>query len=192
MIIGAASEKVHKLRLNFFGSQVDRHASTRDIFIDMASQSTRKVQEALARHGLDVRVADMPGSTRTARDAALAVGCTVGQIAKSLVFAAEDGSLLLAITSGSNRVDVGRLAAVVGSTVRMADPDTVRQATGFAIGGVAPVGHARPLPVVIDEDLLQYEQIWAAAGTPRSVFPIAPDRLVEITGGRVAAFAETS
>ena len=132
----------------------------------------------------------MPGSTRTAQDAADAVGCEVAQIAKSLVFATDDGELVLAITSGSNRVDIQRLADLVGEPVGMANPNAVREQTGFAIGGVPPVGLAAPVEVFVDEDLLRHETIWAAAGTPRSVFAIDPARLVEITGGRVADFVE--
>ena len=156
----------------------------------MTSDSMKRVTSALARHGVDVQVEEMPGSTRTAQDAADAVGCEVGQIAKSLVFATDDGELVLAVTSGSNRVDTQRLADLVGEPVAMANPNVVRDTTGFAIGGVPPVGLAAPVKVFVDEDLLQHRTIWAAAGTPRSVFAIDPARLVEITGGRVADFVE--
>ena len=130
----------------------------------------------------------MPGSTRTAHDAADAVGCEVGQICKSLVFVSDAGQVVLAVTSGSNRADAALLAELVGAPVQMADPETVRAATGYAIGGVAPVGLETDVPVFIDGDLMAYEEVWAAAGTPRSVFPIAPDDLVRATGGTVASF----
>ena len=150
-----------------------------------ASKSTRRVIDALAAHGLDAEVRDMPGSTRTAEDAAAAVGCDVGQIVKSLVFACEDGGTVLVLASGPNRVDVGRLATRLGASVSMADPRAVRKATGFAIGGVAPVGLPEGLPVFMDEDLLRYDTVWAAAGTPRSVFPVAPHVLRDVTGATV-------
>jgi prolyl-tRNA editing enzyme YbaK/EbsC (Cys-tRNA(Pro) deacylase) len=151
------------------------------------SKSTRRVMDALEAHGLDAEVRDMPGSTRTAQDAAAAVGCEVGQIVKSLVFSCEDGGVVLVLASGPNRVDLARLATHLGSPVSMADPATVRAATGFAIGGVAPVGLPNELPVLMDADLLRYDTVWAAAGTPRSVFPVAPDVLRDATGATVVA-----
>jgi prolyl-tRNA editing enzyme YbaK/EbsC (Cys-tRNA(Pro) deacylase) len=151
------------------------------------SESTRRVIDALHAHGVEAEVREMPGSTRTARDAAAAVGCEVGQIVKSLVFASDDGRTLLVLASGPNRVDADGLARHLGASVGMADPATVREATGFAIGGVAPVGLARELPVLMDEDLLRYDTVWAAAGTPRSVFPVAPDALRDVTGATVLA-----
>lgn len=157
--------------------------------MDKTSNSIRRVEEALQAHGVDTVVTEMPGSTRTAQDAAAAVGCSVGQIAKSLVFAAESGGLLLAVTSGANRVDPKRLASFVGEPVGLADPNRVREVTGFAIGGVPPVALPPGIPVYIDRDLLAYPEIWAAAGTPRSVFRITPGELVAITGGEVVALA---
>lgn len=154
-----------------------------------SSRNTKRVEQALRAHGVDTVVSEMPGSTRTADDAAAAVGCTVGQIAKSLVFVTASGKPVLAVTSGSNRVDPVRLAEHVGEPVRMADPDLVRNATGFAIGGVPPVGLATDLPVYIDRDLLAYDEIWAAAGSPRSVFRISPGELIALTKGEVSAFA---
>ncbi|MEA2253254.1 MAG: hypothetical protein QOG70_3496 [Solirubrobacteraceae bacterium] len=124
-------------------------------------------------------VREFPQGTRTAADAAAAIGCEVGQICKSLVFRRGDGPLLI-VASGSNRVDEARFGAV------KADAAFVREQTGFAIGGVPPFGHARPVETIVDEDLLQYETVWAAAGTPSSVFPLAPADLVAQTGGRVA------
>jgi prolyl-tRNA editing enzyme YbaK/EbsC (Cys-tRNA(Pro) deacylase) len=121
---------------------------------------------------------EFPAGTRTAADAAAAIGCEVGAICKSLVFRVGDAPLLI-IASGSNRVDEARFGA------EKADAAFVREHTGFAIGGVPPYGHARQIETVVDEDLLAYETVWAAAGTPSSVFPIAPAELVRRTGGRV-------
>jgi prolyl-tRNA editing enzyme YbaK/EbsC (Cys-tRNA(Pro) deacylase) len=128
----------------------------------------------------------MDKTTRSARDAARAVGCEVGQIAKSLVFkGATTRQAVLVIASGSNRVDEKKLSERIGEPVLKADADFVRQQTGFAIGGVPPVGHAQPIAVFIDEDLLAYSEIWAAAGTPRAVFRLTPRELQKITSGRV-------
>jgi prolyl-tRNA editing enzyme YbaK/EbsC (Cys-tRNA(Pro) deacylase) len=146
-----------------------------------------RVVEAAAAAGLTVEPAEFPEGTRTAEDAARAIGCTVGQIVKSLVFTV-DGSPALALVSGSNRLDEAALArALGGAAVGRADADLVRSATGFAIGGVPPFGHAGPLPTAVDEDLLGYDELWAAAGTPRHVIPLTPGDLVRITGGTVAA-----
>lgn len=150
-----------------------------------ASKSTRRVVEALEAHGIDAKVHDMPNSTRTATDAAAAVGCSVGQIVKSLLFATDDGGACLVLASGPNRVDPEAVTAHLGRPVRMADAAKVRVVTGFAIGGVAPVGLASEVPVLMDEDLLAFEVIWAAAGTPKSVFPIAPSALLAATGATV-------
>ena len=129
---------------------------------------------------------EFPEGTRTADDAARAIGVEVGQIVKSLVFTL-DGALVVALVSGKNRLDEARLArALGGSVVRRADANGVRAATGYAIGGVPPFGHPTQLPTAIDEDLLTYDVVWAAAGTPRDVFAIAPAELVRATGGTVA------
>ena len=114
----------------------------------------------------------------------------MGQIVKSLVFRRGDGAPLLVLASGANRVDEGKLEALVGTQVGKADADFVRAATGFAIGGVPPAGHPSPIETLVDEDLLAFEQVWAAAGTPRTVFPVAPTELVELTNGRVEDVAE--
>jgi prolyl-tRNA editing enzyme YbaK/EbsC (Cys-tRNA(Pro) deacylase) len=128
----------------------------------------------------------MDKTTRSAQDAARAVGCEVGQIAKSLVFkGATTRQAVLVITSGSNRVDEKKLSERIGEPVLKADADFVRQQTGFAIGGVPPVGHAQPIAIFIDEDLLTYSEIWAAAGTPQAVFRLTPQELQKITNGRV-------
>jgi prolyl-tRNA editing enzyme YbaK/EbsC (Cys-tRNA(Pro) deacylase) len=155
------------------------------------SQSARKVQQALDALGLDLQVVELPGSTRTAVEAAQAVGCQVGQIVKSLVFKAKRSQRpILVIASGQNRVDERLIEALIGEPLGKADADFVRQHTGFVIGGVPPVGHAEPLETFIDEDLLQYDEIWAAAGTPHAVFRLTPADLVKMTQGRVAAIKQ--
>ena len=133
--------------------------------------------------GMDTGLAvkEFPAGTRTAADAARAVGCDVGQIVKSLVFVAA-GRPVLALVSGANRLDEKRLAAVAGEPVLKADAETARTATGYSIGGVPPFGHATDIPVFMDRDLLGYEVLWAAAGRPDSVFEIAPDRLRDLSG----------
>jgi prolyl-tRNA editing enzyme YbaK/EbsC (Cys-tRNA(Pro) deacylase) len=152
--------------------------------------SIQRVQEALRALGLDHEVLDLGQSARTAADAARAVGCRVDQIAKSLVFRLRDsGRPLLVVTSGVNRVDEAKVGAVVGEPLERADADFVRVETGFAIGGVAPIGHAKPVVTLIDEHLLRFEEIWAAAGHPNTVFRLTPDDLVTMTGGRVVVVA---
>lgn len=154
------------------------------------SASARRVQEALDRLGVRLEVVELPASTRTAVDAARAVGCEVGQIAKSLVFRKEpSGDPILVIASGSNRVDENLLEEHLGEEVAIADADYVRAVTGFAIGGVPPVGHLTEIEALIDEDLLDFEQIWAAAGTPHAVFRLKPEVLAEITSGIVLRLA---
>jgi prolyl-tRNA editing enzyme YbaK/EbsC (Cys-tRNA(Pro) deacylase) len=151
------------------------------------SASARRVQQALAEKGLDLRVVELPGSTRTAGEAALAVGCDVAQIAKSLVFKARKTRRpVLVIASGANRVDEKKIKTLLGEAVGKADAGFVREATGFAIGGVPPLGHAQPLTTYIDGDLLQHETIWAAAGTPHALFALDPKDLADMTGGTVA------
>jgi prolyl-tRNA editing enzyme YbaK/EbsC (Cys-tRNA(Pro) deacylase) len=144
-----------------------------------------RFEEWLRSAHLDIEVRSFAQGTRTAEDAARAIGCQVGQIVKSLVFTA-GGAPIVALVSGSNRVDTDKLAAVAGGPVGKADADTARSATGYAIGGVPPFGHATPLAVFVDRDLLSYEVVWAAAGRPDAVFPIRPSRLRELSGGIVA------
>lgn len=149
-----------------------------------------RFQEAAAELGVRVDVRRFPEGTKTARDAARAIGCEVGQIVKSLVFVAGDGPVL-ALTSGANRVDVARLGAMLGAgQARRATPEEAREATGFGVGGTPPFGHARRLRALLDQDLLAYEEVWAAAGTPDSVFPIAPAELQRASGAEVASFTE--
>jgi prolyl-tRNA editing enzyme YbaK/EbsC (Cys-tRNA(Pro) deacylase) len=150
--------------------------------------SAQKVQDALHAQGFANQVVELPDSTRTSAEAAAAAGCTVGQIAKSLIFAGKtSGQAILVIASGSNRVDEKKLAALAGEKITRPDADFVRAQSGFAIGGVPPIGHAHPLRTFIDEDLLGYTEIWAAAGHPNAVFRLTPVELVQMTGGAVAA-----
>lgn len=152
-------------------------------------EAAQRVQRALDERGVTAVVRELPASTRTAQDAAAAIGCGVGQIVKSLVFRTGAGRPVLVLASGANRVDEAAVAALLGQSIHKADAAFVRERTGFAIGGVAPLGHPEPLPTLIDSDLLQYEEVWAAAGTPHAVFPVAPARLVACTSGRVAPVA---
>jgi len=149
------------------------------------SPSAQRVQDALRSLGFANEVIEFAQTTRTAGEAAAAVGCTVGQIAKSLVFKGRgSGRPLLVIASGANRVNEKAMRDLIGEPIERPDADFVRQQTGFAIGGVPPIGHAAPLAVYIDEDLLQYDVIWAAAGTPNAVFRLAPADLLRMTGGQ--------
>ena len=148
-----------------------------------------RVTRAAAGRGLTIRVQRFPAGTRTALDAARAVGCDVAQIVKSLVFVA-DGQVVIALVSGADRLDTGRLAGVLSaSTVRRANADEAREATGFAIGGIPPLGHETPVPVVIDEHLLEHGTVWAAAGLPDAVFAVSPSDLARAAAARVAAVA---
>jgi prolyl-tRNA editing enzyme YbaK/EbsC (Cys-tRNA(Pro) deacylase) len=151
--------------------------------------AVQKVQAAIALRGLDRQVIELEVHARTSQQAADALGVAVGQIAKSLVFTV-DGSPLLVVASGANRVDERRLGDLTGGRIRRADPETVKQATGYTIGGVPPIGLESELAVYIDRDLLGYELVYAAAGLPECVFPIAPDELVRATGGYVVDIKE--
>jgi prolyl-tRNA editing enzyme YbaK/EbsC (Cys-tRNA(Pro) deacylase) len=144
--------------------------------------SAQKVHDAAAALGLDIAVREMPDSTRTAEKAAAAVGVTVGQIVKSLVFmGATSGKPYLLLVSGTNRVNEAGVAAHLGEALRRPDADAVRALTGYAIGGIPPFGHDTPLATYIDGDLLQYDIVWAAAGTPKAVFSSQPGRLKDAT-----------
>lgn len=146
----------------------------------------RRVQQAAEVLGLAVQVVEMAQSTRTAEEAAAACGCAVGQIIKSLVFRGrQSGEPILLLVSGSNRVDQKGVAASIGEALDRPDAAFVREVTGFAIGGIPPFGHARPLPAWIDRDLLQYATVWAAAGSPEAVFEVDPRRLADAVGARV-------
>jgi len=154
--------------------------------------SVRRVREALAARGFDFSVREFSDSTRTAAEAAAAIGCDVAQIAKSLAFRARDSEPpVLVIASGANRVDERAVAALIGEKIGRADAGFVRAATGFAIGGVPPLGHDTPPVTLIDRDLLALDEIWAAAGTPNAVFRLTPRDLVTLTGGQVAEIKQT-
>jgi len=153
------------------------------------SRSAQRVQDALLGQGVDCVVVELPQMTRTANEAARAIGCTVGQIVKSLLFEGRaSGEPLLALVSGVNRVDEKQLGTLIGESIRRPNAAFVRQKTGFAIGGVPPLGHPAPLRTFIDRSLLQYDVIWAAAGTPFAVFQLTPKILLAITDGTLVDF----
>jgi prolyl-tRNA editing enzyme YbaK/EbsC (Cys-tRNA(Pro) deacylase) len=149
--------------------------------------AAQRVQDALAKLGHAGRVRVMPASTRTSAEAAAAVGCTVAQIAKSIIFRAKPSQrAVLVMASGVNRVDEKKVAALVGEGIGKADAEFVRGRTGFVIGGVPPLAHETPPVVLIDQDLLTLGSLWAAAGTPHAVFPLTAEELVALTKGKVA------
>jgi prolyl-tRNA editing enzyme YbaK/EbsC (Cys-tRNA(Pro) deacylase) len=153
-------------------------------------QSAQRVQDELHARGFANQVLELPDSTRSAAEAAAAIGCTVAQIAKSLLFVGkQSGKPVLVIASGANRVDEKALQALLGEKVSKADADNVRTLTGYVIGGVPPLGHSQPLLTFIDQDLLQHAQIWAAAGHPNAVFSLTGEELVQMTQGQVAAIS---
>jgi prolyl-tRNA editing enzyme YbaK/EbsC (Cys-tRNA(Pro) deacylase) len=144
-----------------------------------------RVQAELVALGLDRQVIELDVHARTSQQAADALGVSVAQIAKSLIFVV-NGAPVLVIASGVNRVDEGKLGELSGGRVKRADADTVRQVTGYAIGGVPPVAHASKIPVYVDRDLRRYDLVYAAGGVPECVFPLTPDELIRVTGGHVA------
>lgn len=149
------------------------------------SRSAQRVQDFLAGLGGGFEVRELASSTRTAQEAADSIGCALSQIAKSLVFREAGGDRpVLVVASGSNRVDTAKIRDAAGVKLKRADGEFVRRATGFAIGGIPPVGHSESLLTVLDRDLRQYEVIWAAAGTPHAVFRLTPEALERLTGGR--------
>jgi prolyl-tRNA editing enzyme YbaK/EbsC (Cys-tRNA(Pro) deacylase) len=150
------------------------------------SASARRVQDELARRGYTCLVIEHAEPTRTAQEAADRAGCAIGQIIKSLIFRASgSGKPILVLTSGANRVDEKRISGYAGEPIVRADPDFVRAVTGFAIGGVPPIGHVSATETYLDEDLLAYDSVWAAAGTPNAIFKLTPSELREMTGGIV-------
>jgi Cys-tRNA(Pro) deacylase len=150
--------------------------------------SAQKVQNALRELGYNSQVVELSESTRTAPEAAQAIGCEVAQIVKSLIFkTAHTHRPILVVASGSNRVNEKRLKELVGEKIGKADAEFVRQHTGFAVGGVAPLAHPEPLTTFIDQDLFKYERIWAAAGTPFAVFELTPQQLQEMTRGQIVS-----
>lgn len=154
------------------------------------SKSLARVVDALRAAGLDAQPVEMPGDTRTAQQAADAAGCALDQIVKSILFQDAGGQLHLFLTAGGNQVDPARASALAGQALGRADAATVRAVTGFAIGGVAPLGHLTPLPVHMDPRLLDFPVVWAAAGTPRHIFACAPQALRTVTGAKVSAFTQ--
>jgi prolyl-tRNA editing enzyme YbaK/EbsC (Cys-tRNA(Pro) deacylase) len=146
--------------------------------------SAQRVQDALTAAGTDARVIELPVAARTSQQAADALGIEVGQIAKSLIFrAVPSGRAVLVIAAGDRRVDEARISALLGESIERATPDFVREHSSFAIGGVAPLAHARPMTTFIDASLRRFGVVWAAGGTPHCVFPIAPVELVRVSGG---------
>jgi Cys-tRNA(Pro) deacylase len=151
------------------------------------SPTAQKIQDALRALGYDYTVIEHAESTRTAREAAERAGCELGQIVKSLIFRGKtSGKPILVLTSGANRVDEKRIAEYAGEPIGRADADFVRAATGFAIGGVPPIGHAQKMETYLDEDFLQHQTIWAAAGTPNAIFELRTEDLQKMTDGKVA------
>ena len=151
------------------------------------SPTAQKIQDALHALGFDLTVIEHTESTRTAQEAADRVGVTLGQIVKSLIFRGKISSKpILVLTSGTNRVDEKRIKSYAGEKIVRADADFVREVTGYAIGGVPPIAHLQQMETYIDEDLLQYDVIWAAAGTPNAVFELTPNDLKKMTKGTVA------
>lgn len=156
------------------------------------SKSLTRVQNALTQAGVSAQIVETPASARTAPEAAAAVGVALDQIVKSILFAGQSGGLYLFLTAGGQQVDLAKAAALAGQPLQRADAAVVRRVTGFAIGGVAPIGHLSPLPIWMDPHLMGYAQVWAAAGTPQHVFAIAPDVLQRLTGAVVAAFTQSA
>jgi prolyl-tRNA editing enzyme YbaK/EbsC (Cys-tRNA(Pro) deacylase) len=152
-------------------------------------KSLQRVQDALKERGYEnCIVLELAASTRTAQEAADAIGCSLAQIVKSLIFEGEEsGDPILVLASGANRVNEKALAALAGEAIKRAHPNFVRKRTGFAVGGVPPLGHTEPLQPFIDEDLLQFDEVWAAAGTPHAVFKLKAADLESLTGGRVVS-----
>ena len=150
------------------------------------SPSAQKIQDLLNSLGYNYTVIEHAESTRTAQEAADRAGCELGQIVKSLIFRGKTSDKpILVLTSGANRVDEKRISAYAGESIRRADADFVRAVTGFAIGGVPPIGHAEKMETYLDEDFLQYQVIWAAAGTPNAIFELKTGDLQKMTGGKI-------
>ncbi|PTX48579.1 prolyl-tRNA editing enzyme YbaK/EbsC (Cys-tRNA(Pro) deacylase) [Gemmobacter caeni] len=153
------------------------------------SKSLARVTAALEAAGVAARPVEMPAETRTAEQAAAAAGCALDQIVKSILFRGEgSGRLYLFLTAGGNRIDAVKASSLAGEPLGRADAQEVRAVTGFAIGGVSPVGHLTPSPEFLDPRLMDFAQVWAAAGTPRHIFPIEPGELLRITGAKLADF----
>jgi prolyl-tRNA editing enzyme YbaK/EbsC (Cys-tRNA(Pro) deacylase)/protein tyrosine phosphatase (PTP) superfamily phosphohydrolase (DUF442 family) len=181
------SQRIHKAHMTATSPEPAPGASSSAADAAAAlSDSAQRVQNALSAHGFTLAVVELPQTTRTAADAAAAVGCSVGQIVKSLIFrGAQSGRAVLVLASGSNRVDEPAVAGPLGEPLAKADADFVRAHTGFVIGGVPPVGHNESMPTFVDEDLMAYDVLWAAAGTPNAVFKLTPADLLRLTQGIV-------
>jgi prolyl-tRNA editing enzyme YbaK/EbsC (Cys-tRNA(Pro) deacylase) len=150
------------------------------------SPTAQKVQDQLISLGFSCQVIEFQESTRTAQEAAERAGCSLGQIIKSLIFKGEiSGKPILVLTSGANRVDEKRISEYASDSIVRADANFVREVTGFAIGGVPPLGHTSEMETYLDEDLMQYLTVWAAAGTPNAIFELTPDALQKMTGGKI-------
>src|SRR5438132_8065851 len=149
---------------------------------EITNKSVEKVQAALTHYGLNTKIVKFPATTRTAQEAANEIGCDIAHIVKSLIFCTQETHQpILVLTSGINRVNEKTIEQLVGEKIKRADADFVRQVTGFAIGGVPPFAHAQKITTFIDEDLLQYDQVWAAAGTPHTVFCLPSSELARVT-----------
>lgn len=157
------------------------------------SPTAQRVQDLLTARGLSCKVIEFAESTRTSQEAAERAGCALGQITKSMIFRGKTSHRpVLVLTSGANRVDEELISQYTGEPIGRADAEFVRRTTGFAIGGVPPLGHSEPMETFLDEDLMQYSKIWAAAGTPNAIFEVAPLELQQITGGKVAPVKSNS
>ena len=180
LLASLKTQKVKNVKLGL------RYLISNYFFIPMSlPAAAQRVQEALSTINIATDVVEFPQGTRTAADAAQAIGCTVAQIAKSIIFkGATSGKGILVITSGANRVNEKSIAQHIGEAIGKADADFVRAKTGFVIGGVPPLAHAEPLITLFDEDLWQFDEIWAAAGTPSAVFRLTPDDLLRMGNGR--------
>lgn len=155
------------------------------------SKSLKRVTKALADAGIDAEIIETGDQTRTAAQAAEQANCEVDQIAKSIIFRGEDsGKAVLFLTAGGNQVDAKKASQVAGETLGKADAKLIRAQTGFAIGGVSPVGHLSPIVAFVDPRLMEFGTIWAAAGTPRHIFAITPQVLIDLTGGTLADFTQ--
>jgi len=154
------------------------------------SKNAQSIQKILDNSSLEFKVIELSESTRTAEDAANSIGCTIAQIVKSLVFRTKQSHKpILVLASGANRVNEKTLASLVGEKIEKADATFTREVTGFAIGGIPPVGHTQPLETFIDKDLLSFKEVWAAAGTPNAVFRLDPATLLNLTHGSIVSIA---
>jgi len=156
------------------------------MFNDSLSKNAQHIQDVLTNKGLSFKVVELSASTRTANDAAATIGCEVAQIIKSLIFKLKESNKpILILASGVNRVNEKVIEKVVGEKIVKADADFTKEATGFAIGGIPPIGHKQAIDTIIDEDLLNFQELWAAAGTPHAVFRLRSEGLVVLTNGQV-------